>query len=127
MKYNIKLYLILILLFFSITFLYGAEVDDDLGIIIFPRINSFLRIHIAAQAQFNVNDYYTIAGGWFVIGAAIASMKIGIWEVDRNIATLMGQSIGRKTSLNIGISINFYPRGNVYILYGSGYKARLDL
>ncbi len=104
-----------------------AEIDEDLGIIIFPRINSFLRIHIAGQAQFNVNDYYTIAGGWIIFGAAIANMKIGIWEVDRDIIAIAGQSIGRKTSLNIGIAINFYPRGNVYILYGSGYKAALDL
>ena len=121
-----KLCLALLLLLFFITSLH-AEIDEDLGIIIFPRINSFLRMHIAAQAQFNSNDYYTIAGGWIIFGAAIANMKIGIWEVDRDIIAIAGQSIGRKTSLNIGIAINFYPRGNVYILYGSGYKAALDL
>ncbi len=122
-----KLYLILIILLLSGNLLYAIEGDEDLGIIIFPRINSFLRMHIAAEAQFNSNDYYTIAGGWIIFGVGIANMKIAIWEVDRDIIAIGGQSISKKTSFNIGIAINFYPRGNVYILYGSGYKATLDL
>ena len=117
---------IFILLLFCVISVY-AEIDEDLGIIIFPRINSFLRMHIAAEAQFNSNDYYTIAGGWIIFGVGIANMKIAIWEVDRDIIAIGGQSISKKTSFNIGIAINFYPRGNVYILYGSGYKATLDL
>ncbi len=117
---------IFILLLFCVISVY-AEIDEDLGIIIFPRINSFLRMHIAAQVQLDSNDYYTIAGGWIIFGAAIANMKIAIREVDRDIIAIAGQSISKKTSFNIGIAINFYPRGNVYILYGSGYKATLDL
>ena len=125
MKHKLKLYLILILLLFCVDSVH-AEADEDLGIIIFPKSNRFLRMHIAAQAQFNSNDYYTIAGGWIIFGVGIANMKIAIWEVDRDIVAIAGQSIA-KSFAYIGVAINFYSRGNVYILYGSGYKTGMAI
>ena len=119
-----KLYLILILLFFSITFLYGAEVDEDLGIIIFPRINSFLRMHIAGNANIITTGNIIMKSYYIIFGVALAHLNIAIWEVDKDIISIVGQSIGGN-GFSIGLVINFYSRGDVYILYGSGQKSEL--
>ncbi len=119
-----KLYLILILLFFSITFLYGAEVDEDLGIIIFPRINSFLRMHIAGNANIITTGNIIMKSYYIIFGVALAHLNIAIWEVDKDIISIVGQSIGGNCFC-VWLVINFYSRGDVYILYGSGQKSEL--
>ncbi len=122
MKY--KLYLILMVLLLSANLLYSAEVNEDLGIIIFPRINSFLRMHVAGNANIITTENIIMKSYYVIFGVALANMSIAIWEVDKDIISIVGQSVSRN-GLSVGFAINFYSRGNVYILYGSGHKSEL--
>jgi len=119
-----KLYLIIFLLFFLTSLLFAIIVDEEQGIIIFPRINSFLRMHIAGNANIITTANIVMKSYYVIFGVAIAHMNIAIWEVDKDIISIVGKSIGRNV-FSIGFAINFYSRGNVYILYGSGHKAKL--
>ena len=112
---------IILLLFISIVY---AEIDEDLGIIIFPKINSFLRMHVEGNANIITTDSIVMKSYYIIFGVALAHMNIAIWEVDKDIISIVGQSINGN-GLSVGFVINFYSRGNVYILYGSGHKSKL--
>ena len=111
-------------LLLSANLLYAVEVDEELGIVIFPRLNSFLRMHVAGNANIITTDSIVMKSYYIIFGVALAHMNIAIWEVDKDIISIVGQSINGN-GLSVGFVINFYSRGNVYILYGSGHKSKL--